>query len=238
MSPGRTPEETRRLARLAGATYVALGTSTLFGYFHLPMVLTDVNAIARTIAVSDVRFRVGVMCDILTTVLSIPLVLLLYELFKPVHKSMARLMALFFLVAMPISFVSAFDYVSAHSLFTDASAAPGLDEPGRNALGMFFLHRHTHAVLAEEIFWGLWLFPLGVLVRRSKFIPRWIGLALFIAGIGYMGHSLACMMMGGTRIILLERLAMLMRAGELPIMLWLLIRGANVRAMGPAAASS
>src|SRR5437762_8348668 len=83
----RTPEETKRLAHWAGAVYVALGVTAAFGYYHAPLVQGDVNAIAREITRSDLRFRIGVVSDVLATGLSVPLALLLYQLLKPVHKT-------------------------------------------------------------------------------------------------------------------------------------------------------
>jgi hypothetical protein len=63
--------------------------------------------------------------------------------------------------------------------------------------------------------------------------PGWslaLGILLVIAGVAYVAHSLTSLLLGGPRIILYERLTMLARAaGEFPIMLWLLIKGADTR---------
>jgi hypothetical protein len=226
----RTPEETKRLARWAGAVYLSLGVATLFGFYHAPLVQDDPNAIARTIAGPDFRFRIGLVSDVLATALAVPLALLLYQLLKPVHRTQAALMALLLLVAVPISFVVALNYVAAQMLLSGTLDVLAFTSAQRDALAMLFLRLHTHGVLAEEIFWGLWLLPFGLLVMRSRFLPRVLGILLIIAGVAYVAHSVTSLLLAGHRIVLYERVTMLARAaGEFPIMLWLLIKGATVR---------
>jgi Domain of unknown function (DUF4386) len=223
----RSPEQTKRVARLAGAVYAALGLAAAFGFYHAPLVRGDLSAIAAALTKSDVRFRIGVVSDVLSTALSVPLALLLYQLLKPVHKMQAVLMALLLIVAMPISFVVALNYVAAQRLLSGAPEVAALTSAQREALGMLFLRLHTHGVLAVEIFWGLWLVPFGLLVMKSRFLPRVLGVLLVIAGVAYVAHSLISLLLDGPRIILYERATMLARAaGEFPIMLWLLIKGA------------
>jgi len=226
----RTPEATKRLARLAGAVYVSLGVATAIGYYHAPLVQGDLSAIGRAITGTDLRFRIGVVSDVLSAVLAVPLALLLYQLLKPVHKTQAALMALLLLLAIPVSFVVALNYVAAQMLLSGAPEVSALSGAQRDALGMLFLRLHTHGVLAVEIFWGLWLLPFGLLVIRSHFLPRVLGILLIIAGVAYVAHSVTSLLLAGHRIILYERVTMLARAaGEFPIMLWLLINGAKVR---------
>jgi hypothetical protein len=231
----RSPEETKQVARLAGAVYVSLGLATAFGFYHAPLVQGDLSAIAHDLTKSDLRFRIGVVTDVLSTALSVPLALLLYQLLKAVDKTQAVLMAVLLLVAMPISFVVALNYVAAQWLLSGAPVVAALPSAQREALGMLFLRLHTHGVLAVEILWGLWLLPFGLLVMKSRFLPRVLGILLIIAGVAYVAHSLFSLLVDGPRIILYERLTMLARAaGEFPIMLWLLIKGADARAPSPA----
>lgn len=226
----RTPQETKQLARAAGAVYLALGIAAAVGYYHAPLVRGDVNAMAHEITRSDLRFRIGVVSDVFSTVLSVPLALLLYQLLKPVDKAQAGLMALLLLLAMPVSFVVALNYVAAQMLLSGAPDLSALTGAQRDALAMLFLHLHNHGVLAVEIFWGLWLLPFGWLVIRSRFLPRVLGILLIIAGVAYVAHSITSLLLGGHRIILYERMTMLARAaGEFPIILWLLIKGANAQ---------
>jgi hypothetical protein len=208
--------------------------ATVFGFYHAPLVGGDLHALARALVRSDVRFRIGVLVDLVTTVSSVPVALLLYQLLKRVDKTQAFLMALLLIVAMPISFVVALNYVAAQWLLSGASVVAGIPAETREALGMLFLRLHSHGVLAVEVFWGLWFLPLGVLVLRSGFLPRFLGRLIISAGAAYVIHSVTSLALGGERILLFERITLLAKAaGEFPLMLWLLIKGADVRPRWP-----
>jgi hypothetical protein len=226
----RSPEATKRLARLAGAVYVSLGLATAFGFYHAPLVEGDLNAIGHLLIKSGPRFRIGVVADLLSMVLAVPLALLLYELFKSVHRMQAALMALLLIVSMPISFVVALNYVAAQWLLSGAPVVAAIPNAQQEALGMLFLGLHTHGVLAVEIFWGLWLLPFGLLVMRSRFLPRVLGILLIIGAVAYVAHSITSLLLAGQRIILYEQVTMLARAAaEFPVMMWLLVKGADAR---------
>jgi hypothetical protein len=62
---------------------------------------------------------------------------------------------------------------------------------------MVFLKLHSHGVFAVEIFWGLWLFPFGFLVFKSRFLPRILGILLIIAGFAYVTHSFISLLLSG-----------------------------------------
>ncbi|HQQ75914.1 MAG TPA: DUF4386 domain-containing protein [Thermoanaerobaculia bacterium] len=210
--------------------YLSLGLATAIGFYHAPLVQGDLGAIARALTRSDVRFRIGVVADVLSAALVVPLAVLLHELLKPVHKVRAALMAVLLLVAMPISFVVALDYVAAQWLLSGAPAAASLARDQREAFGMLLLRLHAHGVLAVEIFWGLWLVPFGLLVWKSRFIPRALGVLLVVAGGAYVAHSIVSLLLDAPRNVAYERITMLARAaGEFPIMLWLLVKGADDR---------
>lgn len=231
----RSPEATKRLARVAGAVYVVLGLTAAIGFYHAPLVGSDLPALAKDMVNSEVRFRVGVVADLLSTVLNVPLALVLYQMLKCVDKTKAFLMALLLILAMPISFVVALNYVAAQWLFSGASVVAGIGLGEREALGMLFLRLHEHGVLAVEIFWGLWLVPFGLLVKKSRFLPRVLGVLLVIAGVAYVAHSLVLLVLGGARFVPYERATMLARAaGEFPIFLWLLIKGVSAPSPRPA----
>jgi Domain of unknown function (DUF4386) len=83
---------------------------------------------------------------------------------------------------------------------------------------MFFLRLHDYGVFANEIFWGLWLFPFGLLVWRSGFIPRILGLCLFVACFGYLAFSFTGLLMPHY-LNTVARVANIAILGEAPIIL-------------------
>src|SRR5262249_55676915 len=93
---------------------------------------------------------------------------------------------------------------------------------------------HSRAVLVAEIFWGLWLFPFGILVIRSRFIPRFLGYLLFLAASGYLASSVTFLLLPAYGDVV-DKFASQLPICELPIILWLLIWGAkDQRAQAPA----
>jgi len=101
---------------------------------------------------------------------------------------------------------------------------------------MLFLRLHHGGVVANEIFWGLWLFPFGLLVYRSRFLPRILGVWLIINCFAYLAASFTGLLFPQyeARVFNSAFPAML---GELAIMLWLLIKGAKPQPLGAAASS-
>jgi hypothetical protein len=84
-----------------------------------------------------------------------------------------------------------------HCCSRGADFLSGFDKPQRDALVLVFLHMHGQGILANEVFWGLWLFPFGLLLYRSRFLPRILGVWLIStaspiwlqASPGYCGHN-------------------------------------------------
>jgi hypothetical protein len=93
------------------------------------------------------------------------------------------------LVSVPISYVNVVQHRAAR-----AAQEPGdriRPRSGQVAAEVtLFLRLHNWGLVINQIFWGLWLFPIGALVMRSGFLPRWLGVPLFFAGAGYVIHSL------------------------------------------------
>lgn len=233
--------DTARLtARMAGTVYCCLGVLTVFGYFHAPLVQSDPSVLAGTIArASHLRFGIAVVVDALSAVLAIPLGLLLFRLFASVDKSQALLMALLLIIAVPISFVLATEYVSARAWLVGAEMGSAFSLEQRTAYALAALRVHSHGVMTLELFWGLWLLPFGTLILKSRYLPRTIGVLLIVAGTAYVMHSIVSLMWPGMRVPAYERVTMLARAaGEFPVMLWLLIRGADVRNMASTASNA
>lgn len=223
-----SPRALARLARLTGMAYTVWAGATVFGFFHAPLLQDDIGVLAEALVRSEARFRVGVIVDLVTTVSSVPVALLLYRLLARVDRAQAALMALLLIGAMPVSFVVALNYVAAQWLLSGATAAADLPTETRSALGHLFLRLHAHGVLAVEILWGLWFLPLGALIIRSGFLPRLLGRLVIVAGLAYVLHSVVTLALGGARVPIVERLSLVAKAsGEFPLMLWLVCCGAS-----------
>jgi hypothetical protein len=169
--------------------------------------------------------------------MAIFLTLALYRLLKGVDQDLARLMVILgSLMVTPIYFLNTLNDVAALLLVRGADFLSVFDKPQRDALAMLFLRLHHGGVVANEIFWGLWLFPFGLLVYRSRFLPRILGVWLIINCFAYLAVSFTGLLFPQyeARVFNSAFPAML---GELAIMLWLLIKGAKPQPLGAAASS-
>lgn len=102
------------------------------------------------------------------------------------------------------------------------------DQPQRDAPTYLFLRLHGQGLVFAQIFWGLGLFPFGMLVIRSNFIPRALGVILMIAGSGYLASSFASLFLP-QHVRMASQIATVLAFGEVPLVFWLLIWGAKVK---------
>ena len=136
-------------------------------------------------------------------------------------------MVAFVLVSSAVGFFNTLNNIAALTLFRGADFLAVFDKPQRDALGMLFIRLHSQGIFIDEIFWGLWLFPFGLLVFRSGFLPRFIGVWLMINCFGYVALSITALFFPAYYGAAFNW-AQPVLFGELAIMLWLLIKGAKV----------
>ncbi len=190
---------TKQQARRAGLLYFLLALSAPLGLMVVPgklMVPGNAAATADAIRASEGWLRAGIASELVHQVLVIFLVLALYRLFKPVDEYLAKqVVILGALVSVPIMFVNVLNDVAALVFAQGAEYLSAFDKPQRDALAYFFLDLHGQGVTVASVFWGLWLFPFGLLVIRSGFIPKILGVLLIIAGVGYLSSALAVLVL-------------------------------------------
>lgn len=228
---------TVKAARIAGAWYLSLAIAP-FSLIYVPRTLIvrgDATATAKNILASEMLFRMGIVVELASAVFFVLLVMALYRLLSGVNKNHARLMVGLVLVSVAITFVNVVNNIAALTLFRGADFLSVLDKPQRDALGMLFLRLHSQGTFVNEIFWGLWLVPFGLLVMRSGFLPRILGVLLVVNGFAYVAISLTWLLLPVYGSVAFNA-SMPALLGELWIMLWLLIKGARVQPL-PAAAS-
>ena len=221
---------TKRDARIAGLLYILMALPAPFALIYLPaklIVRGDANATANNVLAHETLFRAGIFGELFNGVGFILLVVVLYRLFRAVDQTQAALMVSLVLVSVAIGFVNVLNSIAGLTLFHGSDFLIAMDKTQRDALGMLFLNLHRQGITISEIFWGLWLFPFGVLVMRSGFIPRILGVLLIVNCFGYVAASLAYLFLPSyAKVISLIVLPTLL--GELWIILWLLIKGVKM----------
>jgi Domain of unknown function (DUF4386) len=134
------------------------------------------------------------------------------------------------LVSIPISLLNVLNEIAALTLIRGADFLPVFDKPQRDAMAMLFLNLHFQGFMVAQVFWGLWLIPFGILVFKSGFLPRILGVLLIIACFGYLANSLVAFSVLSADVV--SRVVGQLTICELPIILWLLIRGAKDQPLG------
>ena len=228
---------TVKAARIAGAIYLSMIITGPFALIYVPtklIVRGNAAATADNILAHETMFRLAIVADLVGSVIFICLGIALYKLLSGVSKTWAGLMVAFVLVSATLGFLNTLNDIAALILFRGADFLAVFDKPQRDALAMLFLRLHSYGNFINEVFWGLWLFPFGLLVFRSGFLPRFLGVWLMINCFGWLVISM-------TALFFLDyydaafKWAQPVLFGELAIMLWLLIKGAKVPA-GPTTA--
>src|ERR1700682_1555767 len=184
---------TNNPGRVAGILYLLLVIAAPIRIIVIPsklFVQGNATPTADNIAAHETFFRLGIVTDLFCGVILIFLVLALYRLFEGVDQKLAVLVVILGgLMPAMIDFFNVLNDAAALILARGADFLAVFEKPQRDALAMLFLRLHHEEIVAAEILWGLWLFPLGALVYRSSFLPRFLGIWLILNGCAYLIES-------------------------------------------------
>jgi hypothetical protein len=219
----------KRNVRVAGALYVALGLIAPFALLYVPRTLIvrgDAADTARRILASEMLFRLGIVANLTSTILFLFMAMALYRVFKDVDRTQASIMVALAVMPAPLTLFKVVNDLAALTLLRGADFLAVFTRPQLEAMALVFLDMHRKADVIAQIFWGLWLFPLGILVIRSGFIPRLLGVLLLVNGATYVVLSLTYLL-APSYAGPIGRYAFIPETGELWFMLWLLFKGAS-----------
>lgn len=215
-------------ARLAGLLFLLWIITGFYDMFYLSSRIDtrgDMASAAQNILSREFLFRTGIFMGLITSTLWVFMVLAFYRLFKPVQERQARLLVALVIVQIPVALMmAAFNITTLMILKGEVLNSFELIQ--RQELAILFLKFSDYGVMALELFWGLWLFPLGILTYRSGFLPRFLGIWLLINGVVYVVLSFTSVVLPNYKDAVFTY-TMPAMFGELVFMLWLLIKGAR-----------
>jgi len=230
------PRESRRI--LVPAPRRCWPTAT---HIYIPnklFVHENATATINNIAAHEWLFRFGMVGDLVGAVILIFLVMAFYRLFEGVDQYLAVLVVILGgVIPALIYFVNVVSDAGALMIVRGASFLSVFDKSQRDALVMLLLRLHDHQITAAETLWGIWLFPLAILVYRSRFLPRFLGVWLIINGFAYVIMSFTELLLPQyqDKVFTISQPALF---GEIALMLWLVIKGAKPVVQDPAGSSS
>lgn len=215
---GDSPLVHARVAGLVGVVVLASGSFAGFVGSRL-IVPDDVVATSNNIVASESLFRLGIVGSLVMMVAWLFYALLLYRLLRSVDKASAMTMVGLVLASVPIYMLN---QVNLFAVFL--SASDQLQEQVE-----LFLDLHRFGSLVAAIFFGLWLLPLGLLVVKSGFLPKLLGILLMFGSLGYLVLFVQGFLFPGSeRTLWTNPFLMVTHLSELALLLWLSIKGVRV----------
>src|SRR5581483_12151380 len=217
-------------ARRAGFLYLLLAITAPFNEIYIPrafLVTGDPAATAHAIMAGELTFRLGIFSGLVARIVFLYLALTLYELFRDVDRKQAGLLVVLVAVAAAIGIVNLVNQIAPLIFLRGPEYAAAFTPPQLNALAMGFLRLYRQGIPIAMIFWGLWLFPFGRLVIKSGFFPKWLGLLLIVGGVTYVALSFTAIVLPASRSVVSQFAMPFYAAGELAMILWLLVKGAK-----------
>jgi Domain of unknown function (DUF4386) len=218
----------KKTARVAGLLYLLMAITGAFSIMYIPsafIVSGDATATANKIKASESLYRIGIANDLITQIIFIFLVLTLYQLLKRVNQRDALLMVILVLVSVPMSFLNMLNLSAPLIVLSGADFLSVFEQQQLDALAMLFLSLRSRGISAVSTFWGLWLFPFGLLVYRSGFIPRILGVFLMIGCVAYVADSFISLLLPSYSDVVSQLMMIPLGIGEFSMIFWLLIKG-------------
>jgi Domain of unknown function (DUF4386) len=221
------------LARIAGVLYLLNGVFAGFAFAYVVgkvYVAGDAATTAANVVASSGLVRVGVVADLAQATIWVFLALVFSTLLEGVHRGAARTMVA--LVAVGAAIVCLDDVFQFESVrvATDSSYDAAFGAAGSKALVLLLLEMHHYGFLIAQIFFGLWLVPLGGLAHKSGMFPKSLGVLLVVGGACYLVGMLAVFLVPehGERINVLVTIPSAI--AEIAMVLYLLVVGVRTPA--------
>lgn len=219
-----------RYTRLAGVLYLLIALLGFFSIGYAPTVLFvpgDAVANAQSILTHQGLFRITLFSDILIILIEMLLTVMLYNLFKEVNNTVARV-ALYARLAMSfIMAINLLNYLIPLHLLSGADYLKDIEQG--QSLALLFLDAHQDGVLIWGIFFGIHLTALGYMVYQSGYVPKILGVLLLLGSFGYTIESVAAFTLPDNMLFSYLSMGLLGFAviGELSFAIWLMTRKRN-----------
>jgi hypothetical protein len=214
----------KNLVRIAGLFYLIVAVTGGFSELVVRDSLIEAGNAAATadnIATSAGLFRIAFASDLVNITFFVLAALALHALFRTIDSRVALAMVVFNAVAAAIMSVNMINHFAALRIATSAGES--------DALVMLFADMHSSGYGIAQIFFGLWLLPLGYLVYKSGFLPRALGVALMVGAFSYLTELLAGFLFPDLSESLLLAIAMPAALAEVSLIIWLLVKGIKTR---------
>jgi hypothetical protein len=216
----------KTLARIAGLLYLSMSVCfVIAGSLRARVSASHTEALIDHIRDSVMLVRAAIAIELLSGALFLFTAGALYLLLKHVNRLVAAAMVVFVALAVGLEYLSLVNQYATLTLATHADYAAALGQPSAEALVRLFAELQANGLVIDEMFWGLWLLPLGYLVIKSGLFPRLLGALLIVAGCSWITQLFVHVLAPDHARI--EQLLTAGAVGEIVFILWLLVLGAR-----------
>jgi hypothetical protein len=225
----QTSRSRKSIARRAGVLYLLMAITAAFSLMYIPskiLVQGDASATLQNLLAQESMVRWVIVSHFVCHSIFLVLVMTLYKLFKGIENHTAWMMVLFVAVQVPLIFVAeTFSYtvlmIAKGELMQSLQAAQKAD------FVLLFLKLRSTCFLSAQVFWGLWLIPLGRLAFASGFMPRILGGLLIAGGIAYLMQTSAYLLVPEQFSTITSVMYPVHTIAEVSMILWLCSIGTN-----------
>ncbi len=217
-------------ARMAGVLYLIIIVSGLFSEMVVRsgiIVPDDIRATAENILAKETLFRIGFLSDLIMVMSDVGVALLFYLLFRHVNKGLSMLSAFFRLAQATVIGINLLNMFMPLILLNRGEFLQAFSDEQVYSLSSLFLEAHTYGYLISGVFFGISCILLGVLIYRSDYFPRWLGVLVLAAGISYLIDCITNFLAPGYASLSEYLVVSVAVISEFSLCLFLLIRGVN-----------
>jgi len=219
--------KTKNSARLAGVLYFLLTIQAPISLLYVPShILVDGNPVAtvNNILAHEFLFRLSIISQLASAIIFLYLAFVLYRLFKHLNQYQAGLLVAFVLAQVITTFVfEAFNFTAI--MLAKNEILQSVQPDQRQGLVMLLIKIHSYGLIIQEILWGFWLLPFGILVYTSVFIPRILSFSLIFGFVCWLSDSVSFLLFPAYHPLVSQIVMKAGWIGEMPILFWLLIKG-------------
>ena len=215
-----------KITRIAGLLYLLQIPLGVFGIMYGPKFLIDKSSWSQTITnitSNEFIFRLSIVSAILCALVTIATAVFISEVLKPVNYRIAKWIVIFTLVLAPITLLNKLNIIAVLLITQKSEYFVIFSDQDRKSLSYLFLNMHEYGIKIINIFFGLWLLPMGYLIIKSKYIPKIIGFLLLITCIGYLADFITFFLFSEFKI----NISQYTWIGEVYMVLWLILKGAK-----------
>lgn len=220
----------KNLARIAGLLYLIVIATGLFAEVFIRQafkVSGDALATANNIQSYEILFRWGLVADLINFVCGLPVVLIIYFLFKRVNKFLLQLALIFVVIQTAIIAVNLLNQISPLLVLSNNDYLNSFQPNQLATLSQLFLNIQGVGYAIGLIFFGVYCLLVGYVIFKSKMVPKLLGILYIISGIGYLINSFTMLLSKGFANPIFTYVAIPIFIGEVSLCLWLLIKGVD-----------